>query len=183
MVDRRFSVPTLLWVVLAATLFTGIVSAFAIAQFRDRESNLQAQIVERESLLSRLYVDIEDLKDQIRILGGVPVPTDQSEPRDGEQGIPGPVGPAGRDGLDGQDGEDGRDGRDGQDGVDGVDGTPGPPGPPGPQGEQGESGPPGVDGSDGADGEPPSSFTFTFANKTFVCSDPNKDGHYDCEAT
>lgn len=85
---------------------------------------------------------------------------------------PPPAGPPGRDGIDGQtppcyftatqcQGADGQDGQDGADGAPGADSTvPGPQGPPGPA---------------------VGSFTFTWANQTYTCTDPDDDQAYTCE--
>lgn len=131
---------------------------------------------------------------QVESLGGEPV-------TDGAPGLQGERGERGEAGRDGEDGEDGRDGVTppclllptrcvgetgpmGPAGRDGVDGTPGgPPGPPGPAGADGaDSTVPGPAGPAGPQGPAVQSFSFEWANRTYVCSDADSDGGYSCVA-
>lgn len=93
----------------------------------------------------------------------------------GPQGAPGPAGtpggppgPAGKDGAPGPMGPTGPAGPAGAAGADGV---------PGPAGPQGASGPA---GAQGPSGPPVGSFSFTFGLTTYVCSDGDGNGAYDC---
>lgn len=99
----------------------------------------------------------------------------------GAPGVPGPPGPVGAQGPAGTPG--------GPPGPAGKDGTPGPVGPAGPpgmtgadgaQGEAGPAGPQGAPGLSGPAGPAVGSFTFTFGLTTYVCSDENGDGAYEC---
>ena len=109
-------------------------------------------------------------------------------------GVKGDRGPAGRDGRDGRDGitpdcyftplrcvgEPGPVGPAGPAGPQGEQGERGPQGEPGPAGAQGEPGPAGPAGEPGPPGPGPQSFSFSFANRTYTCTDSNADGHYEC---
>lgn len=102
----------------------------------------------------------------------------------GDIGQQGPPGPAGIQGLTGKTGETGPQGVIGPEGPQGIPGDTGPIGPEGPQGvigPKGEIGPTGPEGPQGVigpqgpqgpQGNPGivSSFTFTFANKTWICT-------------
>jgi hypothetical protein len=108
----------------------------------------------------------------------------------GLTGPPGPPGPTGLTGQRGARGETGPRGADGEPGEPGPEGDAGPPGPagpagpPGPAGPQGEVGPQGPQGERGPDGPAgyPDRFTFTFANETYTCTDPDGDRNYTCES-
>lgn len=134
--------------------------------------------------------DVAALRDQLLDLGQTP----RVDPPRGERGDRGATGDRGSTGRDGRDGRDGVDGLTppcyfaasqcvgppgpaGRDGIDGQDGAPGAQGAAGPAGPQGAPGPP---GPAGANGQPPQSFTFTWANRTYHCSDGNGDGAYEC---
>ena len=100
---------------------------------------------------------------------------------DGQDGAAGPRGPPGADGAAGSDGSDGARGEPGSDGGPGpagADGATGPPGPPGPPGRDGADG---QDGAPGADGQSPESLRFPILGGMWTCTDPDGDGHYDCE--
>jgi len=149
---------------------------------------LRADFDESQSAFTASQRDVSSLRDQLLSLGQTP----RVDPPRGEQGDQGDRGPAGRDGRDAValDGRDGRDGMTppcffaptqcvGAPGKDGADSTV-----PGPKGDKGDPGAdstvPGPPGPPGADGQPPQSFTFTWANRTYRCSDGNSDGHYEC---
>lgn len=138
--------------------------------------------------------DVAALRAQILAMGEQPIIGPSGEP--GKPGNDGGSGPAGRDGRDGRDavavdGIDGRDGltppcyftptqcvgapgQDGRDGQDGADSTV-----PGPKGDPGADST--VPGPQGEPGPPPASFSFTWANTNYVCTDPDGDGNYTCE--
>lgn len=144
---------------------------------RDDAAELRADLAEANGAITVLANEVETL-------GGDPEETLESA-------IPGPVGPIGPEGERGERGRDGDDGRDGDPGPIGPQGIQGPIGPAGPRGEAGPPGPQGEPGV-GSQGEPgsigppgpagpaPSSWTFQFNNKTFVCSDANADLAYEC---
>lgn len=137
--------------------------------------------------------DVAALREQLLDLGQTPA----VDPPRGERGDQGDRGLAGRDGRNGRDGIDGAPGRDGINGLtppcyfapsqcvgppgpagrDGIDGQDGERGEVGPAGPQGEPGPP---GPAGADGQPPQSFSFEWANRTYICSDADGNGAYEC---
>lgn len=132
----------------------------------------------------------QQLADQVRKLGGVPVVQPEAGPagtpgaqgtpgapgtpgatgrpgqagasgQKGDTGATGPTGPSGPPGVPGAAGTNGSDGTNGADGQDGANGPAGPAGAAGPPGPQGEPGPSGAPGADGADGEPPYGWTYT----------------------
>jgi hypothetical protein len=93
----------------------------------------------------------------------------------GPQGVPGPAGtPGGPPGPTGKDGAPGPAGPVGPQGMTGADGAPGEPGPAGPAGA------PGPPGGAGPPGQSVGSFTFTFGLTTYLCSDPDGNGAFDC---
>lgn len=138
------------------------------------------RVRENTQELKRSEVALAALDSQVRELGGEPVVSPQDLADDGTVLIPGPRGAAGQDGADGR---PGRDGIDGAPGATGDRGEPGQTGATGATGAAGEAGQPGQDGQPGADGPPgpaPASFTFTTGGLTFVCTDPDGDGNYNC---
>lgn len=187
-----------IWVLVVglAALLIGVAIASFLA--------LRNDAIQSQKQSAALAGDVATLSKQIEDMGAKPAvePPKDIEGVPGPQGERGPRGPAGYDGFDGRDGEDGRDGQDGQDGAPGPagprgergatgsTGPPGPagePGPAGPQGEPGEDstvpGPAGPPGPQGPQGRSVESFSFTFANQTYHCTDPDQDGHFDCEQT
>lgn len=186
-VKRRALAATAL--VLTAGLLLGLGFAWIIGSLKDADQ------------------DVAALRAQILSMGETPVvgptgepgkPGDQGEV--GPRGDVGPRGPAGEDGAPGltpgcvfaptqcvgpagpvgPSGPAGAQGPVGPAGADGQDGTDGAPGPQGPQGPQGEPGPMGPQGPAGTDGQPPASFTFTWANRTYTCTDSDGDRNYEC---
>jgi hypothetical protein len=141
----------------------------------------------RESLKASVAV----LQAQVESLGGDPAPP----PKNGDpviiagergergpmglQGYPGPRGDTGASGATGAQGETGLAGPQGETGATGVQGEPGVPGQQGPAGESGPAGPAGPEGPTGPAGYP-TSWTFTFDNSSFMCSDPEADSTYTC---
>lgn len=129
--------------------------------------------------LRRAEVALAALDSQVRDLGGEPVVSPQDLADDGAVLIPGPTGQRGATGATGANGATGDPGPQGPpgtgtpgtNGINGLDGAPGPQGPPGDPGAQGPAGPA---------GPPPESFTFTTAGITFICTDPDGDGNYQC---
>lgn len=110
---------------------------------------------------------------------GAPGVSVQGDPgATGPIGGPGPQGPAGPAGVDGASVQ-------GPPGPAGVDGAAGPAGPQGDPGTAGPQGPPGADGPPGPQGPagpPPSSFMFTLAGVTFVCTPAADDpSAFDCQ--
>lgn len=134
-------------------------------------SNVSADNAELAAQVERSDRIIEDLKNgvvaltaQVESLGAEPVIGPQGIPGESIIGPPGLRGPRGEPGPRGEatQGERGEPGEDGETVV-------GPEGPPGPQGPQGEK------------GDPPESFTFTDQfGRTYRCSDPDGDSHYEC---
>jgi len=119
---------------------------------------------------------------------GVPGPPG-SPGHEGPRGPAGTNGQAGKPGTNGDPGVNGQPGATGAAGNDGATGPAGPAGEPGPQGEQGIQGPqgdkgePGAQGEQGGRGPEPESFSFTWLNQTYTCTDPDGDGQYACEGT
>ena len=178
----------------ASTLIVVLIVAFGVGSVilaRDETNDLRREMAEDEAEDNR---DIAMLAEQVEDLGGDPevalqgdavpvaVPGEQGPQGDrGPRGDPGavgpqgPAGPAGPQGVAGPAGPAGATGPAGADGINGVDGAPGP---------QGEPGPIGPAGPQGPTGPAPASFTFEAAgNRTFVCTDPDGDGNYTCEAS
>lgn len=169
-------------------LGSGLASIYTLRQdFADTTEALATAREERGHLAD----DVDALRSQLIDLGQKPtVPA----PKPGERGEPGGQG------AQGQRGEPGRDGRDGitpacwfiesqcvgaagpQGGI-GPAGPSGPAGPAGPAGADGAPGPAGADGAPGPagpQGPPPESFTFEWANRTYTCTDPERDGTFHC---
>ena len=148
---------------------------------------LRADFEESQSDFAASQQDVTALRDQLIDLGQTP----RVDPRRGERGETGDRGSSGRDGRDGRNGIDGMTppcyfaptqcigppGPAGRDGIDGQDGAPGVQGAAGPAGPRGDPGPP---GPAGANGQPPQSFTFTWANRTYICTDADGNGAYEC---
>lgn len=128
---------------------------------------------------------VDSAKDLPRPVVGEPGPAGERGLR-GEQGEPGPGGPPGMPGIQGEPGVPGRDGLPGSVGPPGAPGVQGPTGIAGPVGSQGETGaagptgPQGIVGPVGSQGPAPTSFTFQFRNRAWVCADPDGDLAYDC---
>jgi len=172
MQPSRFPRPPIwFWVaVVAGAVATSFVAmvAFGVRQsasrneerIADAEVAVAALAEQVKSLGAEPVVTPEDLGDVIALPG----PAGPTGPA-GKSGDPGPAGPPGEPGTPGAPGEPGAAGQAGTDGSDGEPGTPG---------EPGAEGPPGPAGSG------PASFTFQFREVTFVCTDPDGDGTYDC---
>jgi hypothetical protein len=127
------------------------------------------------------------LAQQVRDLGGKPIPGPPGSPGapglsvvgprgpkgdSGQPGSPGPTGPPGKNGKNGKNGDDGI-GSPGPTGSPGAAGGDGAAGPPGPQGEPGPAGPEGAagqNGTDGRNGQPPAGWTYTDGQgRTYNC--------------
>lgn len=103
---------------------------------------------------------------------------------EGEEGPPGPLGPLGPVGTPGEAGAPGPSGEPGEAGPAGAAGKTGAEGPRGPAGEAGPAGDPGPAGPQGPPGETGpaiATFTFTFSDVTYTCSDPDGDLAYECQ--
>lgn len=142
-------------------------------------SDLSADNVALKDQLEDQQVVTAALVEQVESLGAEPVVGPPGESIVGPQGLqgltgpPGPMGPVGPEGNRGPRGEQGEPG---------TEGAPGEPGPPGSQGEPGPAGPAGPQGEKGEAGERPESWTFTDQfGRTYRCTDPDDDGHYECE--
>ena len=136
---------------------------------------------------------VASLRQQLIDLGQTPR-VDPPRGERGDQGASGDRGTTGRDGRDGRDGltppcyfapsqcvgEPGPSGPPGAQGLAGERGPQGEPGPAGPQGEPGPAGAQGEPGPPGADGEQPQAFSFTWANRTYLCADSDGNGAYEC---
>lgn len=169
-------------VVLAVGVLLGLVVGEVVAQ-GNRLDRTRSELAHAEADRQALAADQEALRDQLIDLGEEPVVGPAGVP--GEPGERGPMGPPGRDGRDGQDGAPGPAGPQGEQGpagVDGVDGAQGPQGEPGPTGPEGLPGEPGPQGPQGEPGPAVESFTFTWANTTWTCTDPDGDQVYECQA-
>ncbi|MEU0465009.1 hypothetical protein ABZ215_13480 [Amycolatopsis sp. NPDC006131] len=136
-----------------------LLAAAAIGMFV-RSEFLRSEVDDLAARSDQNSAVAQQLADQVRALGAVPVAQPASGPA-GATGARGPAGPAGPPGqkgdkgdagsagaqgaagADGKDGADGTDGKDGADGEDGVEGPAGPAGPQGPAGPPGAQGPPG----------------------------------------
>ena len=138
------------------------------------------QVHQNTAELKRSEVALAALDAQVRELGGEPVVSPQDVSDNGPVLIPGPRGETGPRGDQGPSGSAGAAGPGGLSGVDGLAGARGEPGQPGPAGEQGPQGPEGPQGVEGPPGPAPQSFTFTALGLTFVCTDPDGDGNFNC---
>lgn len=189
------SVYLLVVVLLALVLSTLLRLTAEVAGTRDE---VQVRAEQRDSLAE----DVRTLRQQLLELGQSPAVdevavterlVDMPGPRgeDGRPGAPGAAGAPGSPGLagppgpPGPEGGTGKGGPPGEPGPAGARGEPGPAGPPGatgPAGPAGEPGPRGPEGPEGGPGPAPAGFTFTDqAGRTHTCTDPDGDGHYQCE--
>lgn len=122
------------------------------------------------------------LSQQVESLGAEPIVGPPGAPGESIVGPPGLMGPQGPQGPPGPPGSSGDRGPRGEQGPQGEAGPSGEAGPPGPQGEPGPPGPQGPPGEKGEKGERPESMTFTDQfGRTYRCTDPDGDGHYQCE--
>lgn len=137
-----------------ALVFVMAAIGLAIALISYRVDSLGVQLQESQADRKALHHQAEQLADQVRGLGEVPVvePTSGTAGKTGPMGPAGPAGPRGPAGAPGADGKDGANGKTGATGADGSDGTSGNDGADGTQGEPGPAGPPGADGADGTNG-------------------------------
>lgn len=167
--DNRTRAPL---AVMMGLIVLALIGWVLLKDVSDDNKQLAAQEARNQTTIDDLRASVVALTAQVESLGGEPIV--------GPQGIPGEsiVGPAGLRGPQGPPGLRGK----------ATEGEPGEPGPYGPQGEPGEQGPPGPEGPMGPQGEKgdpgehPESFTFSdqFGN-FYRCSDPDEDGHYQCE--
>ena len=137
---------------------------------------------------------VASLRQQLIDLGQTP----RVDPPRGERGDQGASGDRGTTGRDGRDGTDGLTppcyfapsqcvGPPGPPGI-GIKGDKGDPGAdstvPGPKGDKGDPGAdstvPGPPGPQGEPGPGPQAFTFTWANRTYLCADSDGNGAYEC---
>ena len=182
MSDRRVGAAVFAGGVLLAALIVVMV-----LRLGDRIERTDAEMRDLAAAYEAAREQQPSLPTADEIIDGIEVPP----------GVKGDRGPAGRDGRDGQDGEDGITpdcyfttlrcvgepgpvGPAGEPGPVGATGEAGPQGEPGPAGAQGEPGPAGPQGEPGPPGPGPQSFTFTWANRTYTCTDANQDGAYEC---
>lgn len=164
-----------LLVTLAVVAF-GLAFAFAIAITNQRVSDQRDEAQAAEDMLR---MQVAALSQQILSFGEEPVVGPPGESVVGPQGPPGPRGLSGPQGARGPRGERGLRGLEG---PIGPQGEMGPTGPAGPAGPQGEPGPQGEKGEKGDKGDPAESWTFTDQfGRTYECTDPDEDGHYECE--
>lgn len=177
----------LVWVFVGIALVGMILLAVAFFSTRGHDAAQDGEIAELRGQANSYAQAAQQLFDQVKQLGAVPV---VNPPTPGEPGQPGAQGEQGPPGEDGADGPAGPTGPTGPTGTPGLDGAPGDPGPAGPQGEPGPAGvdgQPGADGSPGVDGQPPASWTWTdIDGRTQSCArdagSPDTAPTYTCTA-
>jgi Collagen triple helix repeat (20 copies) len=169
MQPSRFPRPPIwFWVaVIGGAVATSLVGMMAL--------RVGSRAAENEDRIAALEATGIALADQVESLGEEPVVTpEEITGNDNVVTVPGPPGP---------------EGPAGDKGSDGSPGPAGPPGEPGAAGSSGDTGATGSEGEPGAEGPPgapgpagsgPASFTFKFREVTFMCTDPEGDGSYDC---
>jgi len=170
--------PVWFWVaVIAGAIATSLVAMLAFRGVDRASAN--------EDRIAALEASATALAEQVESLGGEPVVTPE-EIGGNVVPVPGPAGPEGPQGKTGPPGDPGPVGPmgpPGEIGATGATGDTGATGATGSEGDPGEPGAPGTEGPAGAPGPPgsgPTSFTFQFREVTFVCTDPEGDGTYDC---
>jgi hypothetical protein len=185
MVDHRLRRGYLTILIGAATVM--VIATLIVLQ-------IQRTITDAQHDRDMLAGQVQILAEQVRSLGETPATTPTEPPT--VVAVPGPPGPSGPPGPPGPSIEGPR-GRRGVPGLPGEQGEPGPAGPAGPVGASGETGPAGAEGEagpagpqgetgpTGPPGPEPESFTFTISgppdgDRTFTCTDPDRDGNYDC---
>jgi len=166
--------PVWFWIAVAAgALATSLVAMIAFRGIDRASSN--------EDRIAALEASAIALADQVESLGEEPVVTPEEISGGNDVvTVPGPPGPQGRTGPTGDKGSDGAPGPPGPPGEPGATGATGDTGATGQTGGEGEPGAEGPAGEPGPPGSGPTSFTFQFREVTFVCTDPEGDGTYDC---
>lgn len=181
----------LIWIFVGITIVGMLALAVAFFATNGRDSAQDDTITQLQGQANANADAAQQLADQVKQLGAVPI-VEPPRPGDrGAQGEQGEQGPPGHDGATGPSGPTGPTGPPGSTGADGPAGAEGSAGDPGPAGPQGDPGPPGVDGQPGQDGtagQPPSSWTWTdTAGRTQSCvrdaGSPDDAPTYTCTAS